>query len=122
GRVSQVWQRLGVTLGSPVSTGVEATPAIADDAPPPVVFTVAGTNGKGSSCAMLENILLSAGFRTGVYGSPHLVDFEERCRVNGELVKAAELLPHFEAVEQARGETSLSYFEFTTLAILRLLA
>lgn len=86
------------------------------------VFTVGGTNGKGSTCAMLEAVGLQAGYRTGVYTSPHLVRFEERCRVNGEIVPADALVPHFEAVEAARGETSLTYFEFTTLAILRLLS
>ena len=85
------------------------------------VFTVAGTNGKGSTCAMLESILMQAGYRTAVYGSPHLVRFEERMRLNGEVVAAELLLPHFEAVEAARLATgqSLTYFEFTTLAILR---
>ena len=115
-RVAAVWRRMGVTLGTPVGASVDASVDV------PVVFTVAGTNGKGSTCAMLENILLSGGFRTGVYGSPHLVHFEERCRVMGMPVKADELLPHFEAVEQARGDSPLTYFEFTTLAILRLLA
>jgi dihydrofolate synthase/folylpolyglutamate synthase len=89
------------------------------------VITVAGTNGKGSTCAMLEAVVLQSGFRPGVYTSPHLVHFEERCRVGGEIVKAAELLPHFEAVEQARvqgTEVALTYFEFTTLAILRLMS
>jgi dihydrofolate synthase/folylpolyglutamate synthase len=52
------------------------------------IITVAGTNGKGSTCAMLEAILLEAGYRTGVYTSPHLVDFEERCRVRGDAVAA----------------------------------
>jgi dihydrofolate synthase/folylpolyglutamate synthase len=113
-RVGEVWRRAGVTLGTPL--GQEP----ADGAP--VVFTVAGTNGKGSTCAMLEAVLLASGFRVGVYGSPHLVHFEERCRLNGQLVQAAELLPHFEAIEAARGDTSLTYFEFTTLVILRLLA
>ncbi|CUA97876.1 bifunctional folylpolyglutamate synthase/dihydrofolate synthase [Thiomonas bhubaneswarensis] len=93
------------------------------------VITVAGTNGKGSTCAMLEAILLAAGYRVGVYTSPHLVHFEERCRIDGQAVQAQDLLPHFAAVERARltagpGATavSLSYFEFTTLAILSLLA
>ncbi|MDR0227406.1 MAG: bifunctional tetrahydrofolate synthase/dihydrofolate synthase [Burkholderiaceae bacterium] len=89
------------------------------------VITVAGTNGKGSTCAMLEAVALQSGFRPGVYTSPHLVHFEERCRVGGEIVRAAELLPHFEAVEQARVQGSaveLTYFEFTTLAILRLMS
>jgi dihydrofolate synthase / folylpolyglutamate synthase len=86
------------------------------------VFTVAGTNGKGSTCAMLEAIALQAGYRVGLYAKPHLVHFEERCRVNGCMVAADELVPHFEAVEQARGDVSLTYFEFTTLAIARLLS
>ena len=86
------------------------------------VITVAGTNGKGSTCAMLEAIALQAGYRVGLYAKPHLVHFEERCRVDGRMVDAADLLPHFEAVEKARGEITLSIFEFTTLAIARLLA
>lgn len=113
-RVSQVWQRMGVVLGTPM--GQEPV----DGAP--VVFTVAGTNGKGSTCAMLESILLNSGFRTGVYGSPHLVHFEERCRIMGVPVQGDALVPHFAKVEQARGDTGLTYFEFTTLAILSLLA
>ena len=86
------------------------------------VITVAGTNGKGSTCAMLESIALAAGYRVGLYIKPHLVHFEERCRVNGASVAADELLPHFEAVEAARGDTTLTYFEFTTLAIMRCLS
>jgi dihydrofolate synthase / folylpolyglutamate synthase len=86
------------------------------------VITVAGTNGKGSTCAMLESIALAAGYRVGLYIKPHLVHFEERCRVGGAPVAAGELLPHFEAVEAARGELTLTYFEFTTLAILRCLS
>ncbi len=85
-------------------------------------ITVAGTNGKGSTCAMLESILLAAGYRVGLYIKPHLVHFEERCRIGGRPVDAQALLPHFEAVEAARGDTTLTYFEFTTLAILRCLA
>lgn len=86
------------------------------------VITVAGTNGKGSTCAMLETIALQAGYRVGLYIKPHLVHFEERCRVNGESVSSGDLLPHFEAVERARGDVGLTYFEFTTLAIARLLS
>jgi dihydrofolate synthase / folylpolyglutamate synthase len=83
------------------------------------VITVAGTNGKGSTCAMLESILLAAGYRVGLYIKPHLVHFEERCRVGGQSVAQGVLLPHFEAVEAARGDTTLTYFEFTTLVIMR---
>ncbi len=86
------------------------------------VFTVAGTNGKGSTCAMLESILTQAGYRTGLYTSPHLVRFEERCRILGRVVQAEELAPHFAATEAARQDVSLTYFEFSTLAILNLMS
>ena len=90
------------------------------------VITVAGTNGKGSTCAMIEAVALQAGYRTGVYSSPHLVHFQERCRIHGDIVTADSLLEHFEAVERARtqggDEVALTYFEFTTLAILRLMS
>ncbi len=89
------------------------------DAP---LIIVAGTNGKGSTCAMLESMARHAGYRVGLYQKPELVHFEERCRVDGAPVAAAALLPHFEAVEHARGDILLSKFEFTTLAIARLLA
>jgi dihydrofolate synthase / folylpolyglutamate synthase len=108
-----------------IELGLERSRTVADrmglafDCP---VITVAGTNGKGSTCAMLEAIALQSGYRTGVYTSPHLVHFEERCRIHGEIVKAAELVAHFEKVEAARQDVSLSYFEFTTLAIMSLMA
>ena len=86
------------------------------------VITVAGTNGKGSTCAMLEAILLQAGYRTGVYTSPHLVHFEERCRLSGASAAPEALAEAFAAVEAARGEVSLTYFEFSTLAILWLMS
>ena len=90
------------------------------------VITVAGTNGKGSTCAMLEAILAQAGYRTGVYTSPHLVHFEERLRLIGLPVEASALVAAFERVEQARCQqqpaTSLTYFEFSTLAILDVMA
>jgi dihydrofolate synthase/folylpolyglutamate synthase len=84
------------------------------------VITVGGTNGKGSTCAMLESILRAAGYRTGLYTSPHLLRFNERARIAGESVSDEALIEQFQAVERSRGETSLTYFEFTTLAILRL--
>jgi dihydrofolate synthase/folylpolyglutamate synthase len=86
------------------------------------LIVVAGTNGKGSTCAMLESIARQAGYRVGVYTKPHLVRFEERCRVDGEPLTAAALLPHFAAVEAARGEMPLTWFEFTSLVIFRALA
>jgi dihydrofolate synthase/folylpolyglutamate synthase len=85
-------------------------------------IVVGGTNGKGSTCAMLDSILRAAGFRTGLYTSPHLLDFNERARVGGICASDEELIGQFEAVESARGTVSLTYFEFTTLAILRLFA
>ncbi len=90
------------------------------------VITVAGTNGKGSTCAFLESILLCSGYRVGCHTSPHLLSFNERARVNGEEVKDALLLEHFDAVEKARvsllDAPTLTYFEFTTLAIMHLFA
>ncbi len=82
------------------------------------VITVAGTNGKGSTCAMAESILSQAGYKTGVFTSPHLVHFEERLRIAEVPVKAAELIASFARVDVARAEISLTYFEFTTLALL----
>jgi len=87
---------------------------------PGVKFVVGGTNGKGSTCAMLEAILLAAGYKVGLYTSPHLIDFNERARVNGQIASDQDLITQFQAVEAARGDVSLTYFEFTTLAILRL--
>jgi dihydrofolate synthase/folylpolyglutamate synthase len=94
------------------------------------VITVAGTNGKGSTCAMLESILGQAGYKTGTFTSPHLVHFEERLRLNGEAVSATKLVAAFADVARAAGlngtentpEIGLTYFEFTTLAILHLMA
>jgi dihydrofolate synthase / folylpolyglutamate synthase len=83
------------------------------------VISVAGTNGKGSTCAMIESIARHAGYRTALHIKPHLVHFEERCVIDGVPAKAATLLPHFEAVEAARGDIPLTYFEFTLLVILR---
>ncbi len=86
------------------------------------VIMVAGTNGKGSTCAMLECILLQAGYRVGLYIKPHFLAFNERARMRGEQVGDAALVASFEAVERARGELALSYFEFTSLAIMHCLA
>jgi len=102
-RVAAVRDRLGLRFAVPV-------------------ISVAGTNGKGSTCAMLESVALQSGYRVGLYIKPHLVHFQERCRVNGAPVDAEALLPHFAAVEAARGATTLTWFEFTTLAILHLLS
>ena len=89
---------------------------------PFVKIVVAGTNGKGSTCAMLEAILLSAGYRVGLYTSPHLVHFNERIRVNGDPASDEHIIEQFERIEAARGEISLSYFEFATLAALLMFA
>jgi len=82
------------------------------------VITVGGTNGKGSTCAMLESILRSAGYRTGLYSSPHLVRYNERVLVAGAECDDQPLCEAFAAVEAARGEVPLTYFEFGTLAAL----
>ncbi len=82
------------------------------------VITVGGTNGKGSTCAMLESILRSAGYKTALYTSPHLVRYNERVRVSGREAADDALCESFEAVESARGELPLTYFEYGTLAAL----
>jgi dihydrofolate synthase/folylpolyglutamate synthase len=82
------------------------------------VITVGGTNGKGSTCAMLESILRAGGSRTGLYTSPHLVRYNERVRIGGGEAEDQALIEGFAAVERARGETPLTYFEYGTLAAL----
>ncbi len=82
------------------------------------VITVGGTNGKGSTCAILESILHCAGYRVGLYTSPHLVRYNERVRIGGREVSDEALCAAFRAVETARGATSLTYFEYGTLGAL----
>ena len=98
-RVIQVLERMKIRLPCPV-------------------ITVGGTNGKGSTCAMLESILRAAGYRTGLYTSPHLVRYNERVRIAGAEAGDDALCEGFEAVEAARGGVPLTYFEFGTLAAL----
>ena len=102
-RVSTVWKKMGAALACPV-------------------ITVAGTNGKGSTCAMLESILRMGGYRTGLYTSPHLVQYNERVRIAGVEASDELLAASFEAVEAARGDTPLTYFEYGTLGALWLFA
>lgn len=95
-----------------VSTVLDAMEVGSDAA----VITVGGTNGKGSTCAMLETILRAAGYRTGLYTSPHLLRYNERVRLDGRDADDAALVAAFDAVEKARGDTPLTYFEHGTLA------
>ena len=87
-------------------------------APPAIAITVGGTNGKGSTCAYLECILRTAGYRTGLYTSPHLLRYNERVRIAGEEEDDAAIAADFARVEAAREATPLTYFEFGTLAAL----
>ena len=103
-RVEAVASRLGIRIACPV-------------------VTVAGTNGKGSTCAMLESIYRHAGYHTGLYMSPHLLRFNERVRIGGEEAADSALVAAFDTVETARSgspDVPLTYFEFTTLAALLL--
>lgn len=86
--------------------------------PAPRVITVGGTNGKGSTVAFIEAIARAAGWRVGAYTSPHLLRYNERVRIDGVDADDASLVAAFEAVEAARGDTTLTYFEFGTLAAL----
>jgi len=100
GRVAEVASRLAITN------------------PAPLVFTVTGTNGKGSTCAALDSLLRQSGRRSGCYSSPHLVHYNERVSIDGQPVGDADLCQAFAAIDQARGDISLTYFEFGTLAAL----
>ena len=102
-RVSIVLDAMGVTLSCPV-------------------ITVGGTNGKGSTCAMIEAIGRAAGYRTGLYTSPHLVRYNERVRIAGAEAGDDALCEAFAAVEAGRGDAPLTYFEFGTLGALWLFA
>lgn len=80
------------------------------------IITVAGTNGKGTTVATVEKLLITAGRSTGAYTSPHLQSYNERVRLNGQVISDEALVSAFERVETARGNVSLTYFEFGTLA------
>lgn len=109
---------------SAIDLGLDRVQAVAQSAnltkPAPTVITVAGTNGKGSTCALMEAILLDAGYSVGVYSSPHLIRYNERVRINGEDLSDAKHAQAFDFIEKQRGEISLSLFEYGTLAALRL--
>ncbi|WP_311568574.1 bifunctional tetrahydrofolate synthase/dihydrofolate synthase [Photobacterium arenosum] len=109
---------------SAIELGLDRVQAVGERAglrkPAPTVITVAGTNGKGSTCAILEAILQQAGYSVGVYSSPHLVRYNERVRINGQELDNSEHSQAFAAVESYRQDTSLSLFEFGTLAALNL--
>lgn len=107
----------------PIDLGLDRIKAVAGKlglASPFVKITVGGTNGKGSTCAMLEAMLLAAGYKVGLYTSPHLVDFNERIRVNGEFATDQRIIEQFRRIDEGRGDITLSYFEFATLAALLL--
>lgn len=82
------------------------------------VITVAGTNGKGSTCRLIEQLLLADGYSVGVYSSPHILDYRERVRIDDELVDAELFCQAFIEIEKARADISLTYFEVGTLAAL----
>ena len=119
------WLKWQETLHpSKIDLGLERVAAIAGRMgllnPPHAVITVAGTNGKGSCIAMLDAILRAAGYRVGSYTSPHIHRYNERIRINGEPVDDAALCKAFQDIDNARAGTTLSYFEFGTLAALAL--
>ena len=104
---------------SPIDMGLARVASARDRlglAPDFPIITVGGTNGKGSVCAMLEAILSSAGYRVGLYSSPHLLRYNERVRLARQEVSDAVLADAFDRVERARAAVSLTYFEFGTLA------
>ena len=106
-RVAAVWQRMGAPRA-------------------PLNIVVGGTNGKGSTCAMLESMLHAAGYKTGFYSSPHLIRYNERVRIGKHEVDDATLIESFAAIEAARVADNvplpLTYFEFATLSALWIFA
>jgi len=80
------------------------------------VFTVAGTNGKGSTVTILESILIENGYNVGSYTSPHLLEFNERIKINNISASTEEICEAFEIIEETRGDITLTFFEFSTLA------
>ncbi|OCH16403.1 bifunctional tetrahydrofolate synthase/dihydrofolate synthase [Aliivibrio sp. 1S128] len=118
-----VWLRYLESIHtSAIDLGLERVQRVAQRAklikPAPTVITVAGTNGKGSTCALMESILINAGYRVGVYSSPHLIRYNERIRINGNDLSDSLITQSFAAIEAWRKETSLSLFEFGTLSAL----
>ena len=109
---------------SAIDLGLDRVQAVAEKTnlvkPAPTVITVAGTNGKGSTCALMEAILLDAGYSVGVYSSPHLIRYNERVRINGQDLADEKHTEAFDFIEKQRGDISLSFFEYGTLAALRL--
>lgn len=107
----------------PIDMGLERITAVAKNLdllnPAPYVITVGGTNGKGSTCRLLEVALLKAGFKVGVYSSPHLIHYNERVRINGELLPDSEHIQSFAEIYEKK-TASLTYFEFSTLSALQL--
>ena len=107
---------------SSIELGLERVKSVAERLdllqPAPYIFTVAGTNGKGTTCRTLEMILLAADKRVGVYSSPHLLHFTERVRINNQESTPSDTVKAFVAIEKARGDVSLTYFEYATLAAL----
>ncbi|MCG8380028.1 MAG: bifunctional tetrahydrofolate synthase/dihydrofolate synthase [Proteobacteria bacterium] len=107
-----------------IELGLERCRRVADNMgllkPGYTVISVAGTNGKGSSVIMLDQILCSAGYKTGRYVSPHLLRYNERICISGKEVTDTELCESFDRIDRARGDISLTYFEFGTLAALDL--
>lgn len=103
-----------------IELGLERTQSVAASLglgkPAPLVVTVAGTNGKGSCVATMEAILQQSGLKTGCYTSPHIQVFNERIRIDGKIVSDESLVAAFEAIDAHRGDATLSYFEYATLA------
>lgn len=111
---------------NPIDLGLERAKRVLETLglakPPYRMLTVGGTNGKGSSVAFAEAMLRAGGYRVGAYTSPHILRYNERIRVEGEEVSDAELCDSFARIDAARGEMSLTYFEFGTLAAFDILA
>ena len=101
-----------------LSRVIEVAKKLKIDQPIPKVITVAGTNGKGSTVSILESILYESDYKVGSYTSPHLLSFNERIKIDKVPVKTNSICDAFESIEETRGNITLTYFEFSTLAAL----
>ena len=121
----EVWlSRLVAVHPEQIELGLERSRAVyracGNPSPAPLVISVAGTNGKGSTVAFLVAMLRAAGYRVGAYTSPHLLRFNERMQVDGVDASDQEIVAAFRQVEAARGEVALTFFEYATLAAIHL--
>ena len=127
-RIGRVASQLGFFVSAQINSIIKEDPEQREElasspiTPANKIITVAGTNGKGSCVAAIEQMVLAAGLRVGCYTSPHFIHYNERISINGQPVGDQAICAAFERIEAARGNISLTYFEFGTLAALLIMS